>query len=141
MEVYTDGSCKNNPGKGGWAFIVYIDNCNIYENSGYEPDTTNNRMELMAMKHALEYLVENNICKCKVFTDSQYVQKGLLYWVHKWIQKESKQKNLDLWLDIYNLYYIDLMKCDISIEWVKAHATNEKNNKVDQLAKSHTLHC
>jgi ribonuclease HI len=100
VEIFTDGACSGNPGPGGWGTIL---RCNGTEKemSGGEPATTNNRMEMMAAIMALEALTEPS--QVKLYTDSQYVQKGISEWLLGWIKRGWKTadkkpvKNVDLW--------------------------------------------
>ena len=134
IEIYTDGSCLENPGNGGWAAII-IDDGKIEKISGSEKNTTNNRMELMAPIEALGKI--NKKKKVKIFTDSQYVKMGITNWIHNWIKnnwqtsKKEDVKNKDLWLNLYKL----TQSLDIEWHWVKAHAGNTLNEEVDALAK------
>jgi len=134
IKIYTDGSCLNNPGNGGWAAIVNINN-NIKKISGSVKDTTNNKMELMAPIKALQEIKEKQ--PIEIYTDSQYVRMGITNWVHKWIKndwqtsKREPVKNKELWIQLY-----DLNKShEIKWIWVKAHAGNILNEEVDLLAK------
>ena len=134
IEIYTDGSCLENPGNGGWAAIINDDG-KIEKISGSEKNTTNNRMELMAPIEALGKI--NRKKKVKIFTDSQYVKMGITNWIHNWIKnnwqtsKKEDVKNKDLWLNLYKL----TQSLDIEWHWVKAHAGNTLNEEVDALAK------
>ena len=134
IEIYTDGSCLENPGNGGWAAIINDDG-KIEKISGSEKNTTNNRMELMAPIEALGKI--NRKKKVKIFTDSQYVKMGITNWIHNWIKnnwqtsKKEDVKNKDLWLILYKL----TQSLDIEWHWVKAHAGNTLNEEVDALAK------
>ena len=134
ISVYTDGSCLGNPGNGGWAFIV-VRKKNISFRTGFEKNTTNNRMELLAAIKALEYLEQfENIT---INTDSNYVKQGITTWIFNWKKNNwktsSKQavKNRELWerLDELN------QKKNINWSWVKAHNIDEFNNQVDVLAR------
>tara|TARA_B110000091_G_scaffold16769_1_gene15819 strand:+ start:171 stop:596 length:426 start_codon:yes stop_codon:yes gene_type:complete len=134
ITIYTDGSCLNNPGNGGWAAIINI-NDEIKKISGSVKDTTNNKMELMAPIKALQEIKEKQ--PIEIYTDSQYVRLGITDWVHKWIKnnwqtsKREPVKNKELWMQLYELtsYY------DVKWIWVKAHAGNILNEEVDLLAK------
>ena len=134
IEIYTDGSCLENPGNGGWAAIIN-DSGKIVKISGSEKNTTNNRMELMAPIEALGKI--NKKKKVKIFTDSQYVKMGITNWIHNWIKnswqtsKKEDVKNKDLWLNLYKL----TQSLDIEWHWVKSHAGNTLNEEVDALAK------
>ena len=134
IKIYTDGSCLTNPGDGGWAAIIIIDG-ETKEISGSERDTTNNRMELLAPINALKEMKRNE--KIEIYTDSQYVKLGITEWINKWVlnnwktSKKEDVKNKDLWIELYNLNET----FDIKWNWVKAHAGNTMNEKVDQLAR------
>lgn len=127
MIIYTDGSCHGNPGKGGWA--LYCPETGV-ENWGAEMKTTNNRMELTAIMQAL--MVPG---VTKIITDSDYCHKGCTKWINGWVKKGWKTasgtavKNDDLWKKI-----LELDPTRVEFQWVKAHASNEHNNHVDQLA-------
>ena len=134
ITIYTDGSCLNNPGDGGWAAIININN-EIKKISGSVKDTTNNKMELMAPIKALQRIKEKQ--PIKIYTDSQYVRLGITDWVHKWIKnnwqtsKKEPVKNKELWIQLYEL----TNSFDIKWIWVKAHSGNLLNEEVDLLAK------
>ena len=134
IKIYTDGSCLTNPGDGGWAAIIIIDG-ETKEISGSERDTTNNRMELLAPINALKEMKQNE--QIEIYTDSQYVKLGITDWINKWVlnnwktSKKEDVKNKDLWVELYNLNET----LDVKWNWVKAHAGNTINEKVDQLAK------
>ena len=134
ITIYTDGSCLNNPGNGGWAAIINIDN-KVKKISGHAKDTTNNKMELMAPIKALQEIKEKQ--PIEIYTDSQYVRLGITDWVHKWMKnnwqtsKKEPVKNKELWIQLYEL----TNSYDIKWIWVKAHAGNILNEEVDLLAK------
>ena len=134
ITIYTDGSCLNNPGNGGWAAIININN-NIKKISGSAKDTTNNKMELMAPIKALQEIKEKQ--SIEMYTDSQYVRLGITDWIHKWIKnnwqnsKKEPVKNKELWIQLYDLNKSHKIKWI----WVKAHAGNILNEEVDLLAK------
>jgi len=134
IKIYTDGSCLNNPGVGGWAAIINI-NGEIKKISGSIKDTTNNKMELMAPIKALQEIEGNE--QIEIYTDSQYVRLGITDWVHKWIKnnwqtsKKEPVKNKELWVQLYEL----TNSYKIKWIWVKAHAGNILNEEVDLLAK------
>ena len=134
IKIYTDGSCLENPGSGGWAAIIN-DNGNIKKISGSEKSTTNNRMELMATIRALSDMKPQD--EIELYTDSQYVKLGITEWINSWIKnswKTSKKedvKNKDLWLKLYNLD----QSLNIKWNWIKAHAGDPLNEEVDLLAK------
>ena len=134
IKIYTDGSCLNNPGNGGWAAIINVNGV-IKKISGSVKNTTNNKMELMAPIKALQEIKRNE--QIEIFTDSQYVRLGITDWVHKWIKnnwqtsKKESVKNKELWVQLYELNNL----CDVKWIWVKAHAGNALNEEVDLLAK------
>jgi len=134
ITIYTDGSCLNNPGNGGWAAIININN-NVKKISGSVKDTTNNKMELMAPIKALQEIKEKQ--PIEIYTDSQYVRLGITDWVHKWMKnnwqtsKKEPVKNKELWIQLYEL----TGAYDIKWIWVKAHSGNLLNEEVDLLAK------
>ena len=134
IKIYTDGSCLKNPGNGGWAAIININN-EIKKISGSVKDTTNNKMELMAPIKALQEVKEQQ--PIEIYTDSQYVKLGITDWIHKWIKnnwqtsKKEPVKNKELWMELYEL----TKSHEIKWIWVKAHAGNTLNEQVDLLAK------
>ncbi len=134
IKIYTDGSCLENPGNGGWAAIIN-DNGNTKKISGSEKNTTNNRMELIATINALEDLNVND--EIQIYTDSQYVKLGITEWIKSWVKnnwknsKKEEVKNKDLWLKLYNLNN----SLNVKWNWVKAHAGDPLNEEVDLLAK------
>ena len=133
IEIYTDGACKGNPGPGGWG-VVLRSGKHIKELHGSEPFTTNNRMELTAVIRGLSALTRG--CKVKLWTDSQYVQKGITIWITDWKRRgwrtaERKPvKNIDLWQQL------DTLAAQHEVEWlwVKGHAGHPDNERADQLA-------
>jgi ribonuclease HI len=135
IKIYTDGSCLNNPGNGGWAAIINQDN-KVKKISGGVKDTTNNKMELMAPIMALQEIDKNQ--QIEIYTDSQYVRLGITDWIHKWIKnnwqtsKKEPVKNKELWIQLYEL----TKSYEIKWIWVKAHAGNTLNEEVDLLAKN-----
>ena len=134
IKIYTDGSCLKNPGNGGWAAIINVDN-KIKKISGSVKDTTNNKMELMAPIKALQEVKKQQ--SIEIYTDSQYVKLGITNWIHKWIKnnwqtsKKEPVKNKELWIELYKL----TKSYEIKWIWVKAHAGNTLNEEVDLLAK------
>ena len=134
IQIYTDGSCLNNPGNGGWAAIINI-NDEVKKISGSVKDTTNNKMELMAPIKALQVIKEQQ--PIEIYTDSQYVRLGITDWVHKWMKnnwqtsKKEPVKNKELWIELFEL----TKSYEIKWIWVKAHAGNLLNEEVDLLAK------
>ena len=133
VEIYTDGACRGNPGPGGWG-VWMIAGGPEKELFGGDADTTNNRMELMAVIEALRAL--KRPCKVVLHTDSQYVQKGISEWIHKWKARgwrtadKKLVKNVDLWMELDQAR----AQHDIDWRWIKGHAGHEGNEKADQLA-------
>ena len=134
IKIYTDGSCLNNPGNGGWAAIINNDG-DIIKISGGEKNTTNNQMELIAPIKALQKIEKNK--KVEIYTDSKYVKLGITEWIHKWIKnnwktsKKESVKNKELWVQLYNL----TKNFEVNWIWVIAHAGIPLNEEVDLLAK------
>lgn len=134
VTIYTDGACSGNPGPGGWGAILEYKGTQK-ELSGGERETTNNRMELLGVISALEALREP--CRVELFSDSKYIVDGINQgWAEKWRQngwmrnKKEKALNPDLWERLLKL----LSTHDVTFNWVKGHASNEKNNRCDELA-------
>ena len=134
IKIYTDGSCLKNPGNGGWAAIIFINNEKIVI-SGNKKKTTNNQMELLAAIEALKKIPERQ--KIQIYTDSRYVKQGITEWIEKWIQNtwktssKQKVKNVDLWKELNEIS----KKHKIEWHWVKAHAGDAFNEEADELAK------
>ena len=134
IKIYTDGSCIGNPGKGGWAAIIFNNNEKKIL-KGSKDITTNNQMELTATIKALEYISTKD--KIQIYTDSKYVKQGITEWITKWkingwkTSRKEVVKNKDLWLELDNL----TSKNSIEWVWVKAHSDNDLNNEVDLLAR------
>tara|TARA_B110000116_G_C16354330_1_gene366852 strand:- start:39 stop:467 length:429 start_codon:yes stop_codon:yes gene_type:complete len=133
IEIYTDGACKGNPGPGGWGAIIIYSNKEKYLN-GFDPQTTNNIMELKAVIESLKII--NIKSKVKIYTDSKYVKNGITEWILNWKKngwKTSNKKNVknkDLWIELDTL----VTKNEIAWEWVKGHSGNKFNEKVDEIA-------
>lgn len=133
--LYTDGACKGNPGPGGWGYLLKCGK-NSIQDSGSEKDTTNNRMELMAVINGLSKL--NRFCNVIISTDSQYVKNGMEEWIHNWKNNGWKSsnkkpvKNVDLWQQLDAL----VQKFNVSWEWVKGHSGHVENEIVDTLASN-----
>jgi ribonuclease HI len=134
IQIYTDGACSGNPGPGGWGAILrYQDH--EKELFGFAPETTNNRMELMAVIEALRTLKRPVVAD--VHTDSQYVQKGITEWIHGWKKRGWKTaakdpvKNEDLWRQLDEL----AGRHRLDWHWVKGHAGHVENERADALAR------
>ncbi len=133
VTIYTDGGCEGNPGPGGWAAVLMW-NGRTKEISGGDPATTNNRMELSAAIGGLSILKEP--CEIELFTDSEYLRKGISEWINGWkahgwkTRAKTPVKNCDLWrtLDAATRGH------QINWRWVKGHAGNEHNERCDVLA-------
>lgn len=139
VDIYTDGACSGNPGAGGYAAIL------MYKNkekiiSGYESETTNNRMELMAVIKGLEALIES--CDVTLYSDSAYVinpfNEG---WINGWIMNgwrtfsNAEVKNIDLWQKLTQL----TNKHKVNFVKVKGHSDNEHNNRCDKIARQEII--
>lgn len=135
LKIWTDGSCLGNPGPGGWAFVA-TNGQNTAERSGGERDTTNNRMELMAVIRALTAAHRHS--EIELHTDSQYVKNGMQSWLKKWKKNNWRTadkkpvKNQDLWMQLDELS--DAIK--IHWHWVRGHNGNEMNERCDELART-----
>lgn len=133
VTIYTDGSCEPNPGPGGWAALLrYKDHEKIL--TGSEPATTNNRMELTAALRALEAL--KRPMKVKLHTDSEYLKRGITEWLPGWRRRGWKRKggalaNVDLWQALDAA----LQRHQVEWHWVRGHAGQVENERVDRLAK------
>jgi ribonuclease HI len=134
VQIWTDGACSGNPGAGGWGAILVLGDKRKELNGG-EPDTTNNRMELMAAIMALEAL--KRPCAVDLHTDSQYVKNGLTGWIHGWKRNGWKTadkkpvKNAELWVRLDEA----AGRHEIRWHWVKGHAGNPENERADELAR------
>lgn len=138
QEMYTDGACSGNPGKGGWGTAIYYTDGSICELGGMEPETTNNRMEMQAAIAALEFLANSGQTQSvTLYTDSEYVKNGITQWIRGWKNKNWKTStgkpvlNRDLWevLDRLNSPHIRW-------EYVRGHAGNEGNERCDTIARA-----
>lgn len=136
VDIYTDGACSGNPGVGGYCAILMYNGAEKVV-SGYELETTNNRMELLAVIKGLEALKET--CIVNIYSDSQYVVDAFLQnWVFSWQQNGWKTagkkavKNPDLWLRLLELYNVH----EVTFIKVKGHSDNEFNNRCDKIAVS-----
>lgn len=130
LVIYTDGSSRGNPGRGGYGAILMFNNKRKEISAGYRK-TTNNRMELLGVISALEALTKKNI-PLTIYTDSQYIVKAVQEgWLNKWVKTNfSGKKNKDLWMRFYHL----AKDYQITFKWVKGHADNPFNNRCDILA-------
>jgi ribonuclease HI len=133
VDIFTDGACRGNPGPGGWGIVLRY-KTREKELWGGEANTTNNRMELTAVIRALEALKRPS--RVRLYTDSQYVQKGISEWIHSWKRKGWKTadkkdvKNVDLWRELEAL----AAQHEVEWLWVKGHAGHPENERADALA-------
>ncbi|MDX2147860.1 MAG: ribonuclease HI [Planctomycetota bacterium] len=135
VQMYTDGACSGNPGPGGWAYIIrHPASGKEIENSGGDPATTNNRMELQAVIEGLNLLKVPT--RVELYSDSQYVLKGLNEWLPQWKARgwrtagKKAVKNQDLWEELDALH----AKHQISFHWIRGHNEHPENERCDQLA-------
>ena len=134
VEIYTDGACRGNPGPGGWGVLLRFQE-NEKTLSGGELETTNNRMELMAAIQGLETLKKP--CYVLLYTDSQYVKKGITEWLPKWVKKNWKNakgdpvKNQELWQRLLEA----TQRHEIEWHWIKGHSSHPENDRADELAR------
>jgi ribonuclease HI len=135
VEIFTDGACRGNPGPGGWAAILRYRGVEK-ELSGYNPDTTNNRMEMTAAIVGLEAL--KRPCRVRLYSDSQYLRDGITKWINGWKRRgwltADKQpvKNVDLWqqLDAVSARHV------VTWQWVRGHSGHPENERADALARA-----
>lgn len=140
LYAYTDGACSGNPGPGGWGVLLQAKSGDKVvkqrDLSGGEPDTTNNRMELLAAINALEAL--ERASAITIITDSAYVKNGVTSWIHGWKRNgwrtanKKPVKNADLWQRIDDAQ----ARHDVTWEWVKGHAGHPENERADELARA-----
>jgi ribonuclease HI len=133
VTIYTDGACKGNPGPGGWAAVLLAGR-HRREIAGYEPETTNNRMELRAAIEALKTL--NRRCHVTLVTDSEYLRNGITSWIIGWqkngwrTKDRQPVKNAELWRELLD----QVGRHDVQWRWTKGHAADQENNRCDALA-------
>ena len=135
VDIFTDGACRGNPGPGGWAAILRYRDVEK-ELGGYDPDTTNNRMEMMAAIAGLEAL--KRPCRVRLYSDSQYLRDGITKWIHDWKRRgwrtAEKQpvKNMDLWqrLEAATARHV------VDWQWVRGHAGHVENERADAIARA-----
>ena len=128
--LFSDGSCLNNPGAGGWAYILEFNGASK-KDSGAEAMTTNNQMELRAVIEGLKALKEP--CRVELYTDSSYVANAINLWLNGWVKKGFKNvKNVPLWQK-----YLEISKPhDVKAIWVKAHNGHPQNELCDDMARA-----
>jgi len=135
VEIFTDGACSGNPGPGGWGALLRYDGVEK-ELSGFEPATTNNRMELMAAIAALEHLKRG--VRAIVHTDSRYVHDGITLWLPRWKARGWKTadkkpvKNADLWRRLETA----IQRHQVTWRWIRGHAGHPENERADALARA-----
>ena len=150
LKIYTDGGCSGNPGPGGWAYVIVQGHTLLAEQSGGEKGTTNNRMELTAVIESLRaFKIMSSTDgtaglprKAAVYTDSQYVQKGITEWIRKWKKNawrtsdKKPVKNQDLWVALDTLSS-DLAQQGTALawEWVRGHSGIEYNERCDHMTQ------
>lgn len=133
VEIFTDGACKGNPGPGGWGAVLRYNGTEKHLCGG-EADTTNNRMEMLAVINALRGLKRS--CPVRITTDSQYVKNGITEWIANWKRRGWKTankkpvKNQDLWRQLD----AEVAKHDVEWFWVKGHSGHPENELADELA-------
>jgi len=133
VTIYTDGACDPNPGPGGWAALLRSGE-HVKEITGNASNTTNNRMELTAAIQALRSLRQP--CQVDLFTDSEYLKRGITEWLpgwrrRGWRRKDGELANADLWQDLDKA----MQSHEIHWHWVRGHATDRDNQRVDRLAR------
>lgn len=138
VHLFTDGACRGNPGPGGWALILrHLASGKEIERSGFEAETTNNRMELRAVIEGLSLL--KRPCAVELFTDSVYVGKGISEWMPKWKERGWKRQernrlvpvvNEDLWRQLDQL----VGRHHLKFTWVAGHSGHPENERCDELA-------
>lgn len=138
VELYTDGACSGNPGPGGWGYVLrHPGTGKEVEGSGAEPATTNNRMELQAVIEGLRVLKKP--ARVELWTDSQYVGKGVSEWMkgwkrNNWMRKAGNKmepvKNVELWQELDGL----LARHEVSFHWIRGHNGHPENERCDQMA-------
>ena len=144
IKIYTDGACMGNPGPGGWAAVLLIEN-EKKEIFGGTKLTTNNRMELTAAIKALEYCKaqegnQPSLKQIQIYTDSIYVKEGITVWINNWEKNNWKTadkknvKNVDLWKKLKGLVKLN----QVEWNWIKGHSDDPMNDLADQLAKKAT---
>ena len=135
IKIFTDGACSGNPGPGGWAAIILMDNKKQVLKGG-AADTTNNRMELLGPIHALESLAAGKTIS--IYADSKYVVRGMNEWIDRWRQnnwcnaQKKPVKNQDLWRRLAALSE----RHTIHWEWVKGHTGLKENEEADSIARN-----
>ena len=134
VNLYTDGACKGNPGPGGWGVVIIKNGKSVDEIYGGEINTTNNRMELLAVIHGLNQIEKADMVR--VNTDSMYVKNGITSWINKWVEngwKTAAKKdvaNRDLWVKLQSIVKVR----EVTWNWVRGHSGDAGNERADFLA-------
>jgi ribonuclease HI len=134
VEIFTDGACSGNPGPGGWGAVLRYGEVEKEMNGG-EPQTTNNRMELMAAIMAIESV--KRPCEIHLHTDSEYLRNGITIWIHSWKARgwrtadKKPVKNVDLWQRLERA----IETHDVHWHWVRGHSGHKENERADELAR------
>jgi ribonuclease HI len=134
VEIFTDGACSGNPGPGGWGAVLRYGDVEKEMNGG-EPETTNNRMELMAAIMAIEAV--KRPCEIHLHTDSEYLRNGITIWIHSWKARNWRTadkkpvKNVDLWQRLERA----IETHDVHWHWVRGHSGHKENERADELAR------
>ena len=134
VNLYTDGACKGNPGPGGWGVVIIKNGKAVDEIYGGESNTTNNRMELLAVIHGLNKI--EGADTVRVTTDSMYVKNGITSWINKWVEngwKTAAKKdvaNKDLWMKLQSIVEVR----EVTWNWVRGHSGDAGNERADFLA-------
>lgn len=135
VEIFSDGACKGNPGPGGWGAVLRYQG-REKELFGGEPETTNNRMELLAVIEALRAL--RRPCRVRITTDSQYVMRGITEWIGSWKRNgwltsaKKPVKNQDLWRELDAALAVH----EVQWRWVRGHTGHPENERADALANA-----
>jgi len=139
VNLYTDGACKGNPGPGGWGVVIIKNGKLVDEIYGGESNTTNNRMELLAVIHGLNKIEDADTVR--VNTDSMYVKNGITSWINKWVEngwKTAAKKdvaNKDLWVKLQSI----VVTREVTWNWVRGHSGDTGNERADFLANRGVL--
>ncbi len=143
LMIYTDGGCHGNPGPGGWAYVILAGDDSggsdaVQQDSGFDRQTTNNRMELTAVIQALEWIDQHEpAAKLRLVTDSQYVKNGITVWIHSWLrngwQTSAKKpvKNRDLWQRLHAV----AGKVSVEWAWTRGHSGDTWNEVCDSMVQ------
>ena len=146
--IYTDGACSGNPGPGGWGTVIYFADGTRYELGGRDAQTTNNRMEMLAAIEGLKYLLDSQqTAAVSLYTDSQYVLKGITEWIAGWKKRGWKNAakkpvlNRDLWEEMDALQISVNQRLERPLTWVyvRGHTGDEGNERCDTIARAFSL--